>query len=374
MPINEPSPNRPRIERLWQRDLPVHLLPAWIGLAAMAGFYRIGVSARHLFWRTMKQRSPVVTVSVGNLTVGGTGKTPFTLFLAGRLQSHGLRVGIVSRGYGRVRSKARAELVADGGQLKISPEDAGDEPAMMAKTFTGPIAVARRRIDAIELLGKLGQLDAVILDDGFQHVRLNRDVDLLLVSNDRGFGNGWMLPAGPMREPLRAIGRADAIIVMNSSADTSAIQPAQMKKLTARKVLHASVRPRALISIENGVWRETPLTLVGRRVLAVSGLADSSGFYAMLRELEADLVAVFEYPDHHAYTNADWQAMVNAMRDADLVVTTEKDLVKLERFPFPRDSLYALRLEVTMDAGDARALDELIFGHMTTATAADGQH
>ena len=369
MPINEPSPNRPRIERLWQRDLPVHLLPAWVGLAAVAGFYRIGVGARHLYWRAMKQRSPVLTVSVGNLTVGGTGKTPFTLFLAGRLQSHGLRVGIVSRGYGRARSKARAELVADGGQLKIAPEDAGDEPAMMAKTFTGPIAVARRRIDAIDLLSKLGPIDAVILDDGFQHVRLNRDVDLLLVSDGRGFGNGWMLPAGPMREPLRAIDRADAIVVMNSSADTSAIRPVQMKKLTARKILHASVRPRALICIENGVWRETPLTLVGRRVLAVSGLADSSGFYAMLRELDADLVAVFEYPDHHAYTNADWQAMVNAMRDADLVVTTEKDLVKLERFPFPRDSLYALRLEVTMDAAGARALDELILGHTTTATA-----
>src|SRR5260370_19766413 len=215
MPINEPRPNRPRIERLWQRDLPIHLLPAWTGLAAMAGFYRIGVSARHLYWRTMKQRSPVMTVSVGNLTVGGTGKTPFTLFLASRLQSHGLRVGIVSRGYGRARSKARAELVADGGQLKISPEDAGDEPAMMAKTFTGPIAVARRRIDAIELLGQRGRLGAVILDDGFQHVRLNRDVDLLLVSSGSGFGNGWMLPAGPMREPLRAVGRADAIIVMN---------------------------------------------------------------------------------------------------------------------------------------------------------------
>src|SRR3984957_12368765 len=222
MPINEPSPNRPRIERLWQRDLPIHLLPAWIGLAAAAVFYRIGVGARHLYWRTMKQRSPVLTVSVGNLTVGGTGKTPFTLFLASRLQSHGLRVGIVSRGYGRVRSKARAELVADGGQLKVSPEDAGDEPAMMAKTFTGPIAVARRRIDAIELLGKLGPLDGVILDDGFQHVRLNRDVDLLLVSGGSGFGNGWMRPAGPMREPIRAVGRAAAGIVMNSRAGPAA--------------------------------------------------------------------------------------------------------------------------------------------------------
>src|SRR5580700_11158900 len=292
MPINEPSPNRPRIERLWERELPTQLLPAWVGLAAAAGFYRVGVGARRLYWRMMKRQPSVLTVSVGNLTVGGTGKTPFTLFLARRLQSQGLRVAIVSRGYGRARSKARARLIADGGNLKVSPEDAGDEPAMMAKMFAGPIAVARRRIDAIELLGKLGPLDAVILDDGFQHVRLDRDVDLLLVSRGRGFGNGWMLPAGPMREPLRAVRRADAIIVMNLSADASAIRPAQMKKLTARKVLHASVRPRALICIENGVWRETPLTLVGRRVLAVSGLADSSAFYAMLRELDADLVAV----------------------------------------------------------------------------------
>ncbi|MGC1396893.1 tetraacyldisaccharide 4'-kinase [Candidatus Binatus sp.] len=371
MPPSEPSPNRPRIERLWQRDLPARLLPAWVGLAAAAGFYRVGVGARHLYWRMMKRRAPVLTVSVGNLTVGGTGKTPFTLFLAKRLQSHGLRVGIVSRGYLRARSGAPAELVADGGQLKISPEDAGDEPAMMAKSFSGPIAVAKRRLDGIELLSRLGPLDAVILDDGFQHVRLSRDVDLLLVSNERGFGNGWMLPAGPMRDSIRAVGRADAIVVISSGTGASAIRPSQMKKLTAGKILHASVRPRALLLIENGVWRETPLGLGGRRVLAVSGLADPSAFYAMLRELDTELVGVFEYPDHHAYTNADWQAIVNAMRETDLVVTTEKDLVKLERFPFPRDSLYALKLEVTMDAADARALDELIIGRIKAATAAD---
>src|SRR5271166_4589405 len=151
MPPSEPRPSRPRIELLWNPDLPVRLLPAWLGLAAAAGFYRIGIGSRHLYWRVMKRRASVLTVSVGNLTVGGTGKTPFTLFLATRLQSQGLRVGIVSRGYKRTRSKARAELVADGGSLKISPEDAGDEPAMMAKTFTGPIAVARRRLDGIEL-------------------------------------------------------------------------------------------------------------------------------------------------------------------------------------------------------------------------------
>src|SRR6202167_5033733 len=369
MPSSEPSPNRPRIERFWRRRLPARLLPAWAGLAVAAGFYRVGVGVRRLYWRMMKQRAPVLTVSVGNLTVGGTGKTPFTLFLARRLQSHGLRVGIVSRGYRRKGSKVPAEIVADSGRLKISAEDAGDEPAMMARTFTGPIAVARRRLDGIELLSKLGPLDAVILDDGFQHLRLSRDVDLVLVSNERGFGNGWMLPAGPMRESIRAVGRADAIIVMNSGTGASAIRPSQMKKLTARNILHASVRPRALLVIDNGLWRVSPLGLAGRRGPARNTVCAPSAFYAMLRELDADLVGIFEYPDHHAYTNADWQAMVTAMRNGDLVVTTEKDLVKLERFPFPRDSLYALRLEVTMDAADARALDELIMGHMAAANA-----
>jgi tetraacyldisaccharide 4'-kinase len=273
----------------------------------------------------------------------------------------------VSRGYGRMRSRVRSELVADGGKLTISPEVAGDEPAMMARSFTGPIAVARRRINGIERLLRLGALDAVILDDAFQHERLARDVDLVLVSNERGFGNGWTLPAGPMREPLGALARADAIVLMSSGAGASAIRPSQMRALDAGKLLHASVRPRALVVSANGAWREVPLTLGARRLIAVSGLADASGFYAMLHELEADLVGVFEYPDHHAYTTADWQAIVNAMRDADAVVTTEKDLVKLERFPFPRDSLYALGLEVTMDPADARALDELILGRVTTA-------
>ena len=313
-----------------------------------------------MFWRMRKQRAGVATISVGNLTVGGNGKTPFTLFLANRLQSRGLSVGIVSRGYNRARSKEPAVLVAEGGVLKISPDEAGDEPAMMAKRFSGPIAVARRRIDAIEMLASRGPLDAVILDDAFQHMRLARDVDLVLVGNERGFGNGWMLPAGPLREPVSAVRRADAVVLMSFGVGPSATTPAQMKKLGTRNILHAAVRPSALVVAEQNVWRETPLSLVGRRVIAVSGLADPRGFYAMLRELDADLTGVLEYPDHHAYTPADWQAIVSAMRNADVVVTTEKDLVKLERFPFVRDSLYALRLEVTMTDADARVLDEEI--------------
>ena len=360
MHSREPASARPRLERLWERRLALKDYPLWTILALAAGLYRCVVYVRNLFWRAMKRQAAMPVISVGNLTVGGNGKTPFTLYLARRLSDQGYRVAIVSRGYSRESSRERATRVASHGELTVGPQAAGDEPAMMAKSFDGPIVVARRRIHGIELLRTLGHFDAVILDDGFQHQRLARDVDIVLVSSERGLGNGWMLPAGPMREPLSAAGRADAIVLMSSGAGDSALRPSQMKRLAARTLLRATARPRALVVSEQGGWRETPLPLGGRRVLAVSGLASPGGFYAMLRELEADLVGVLEYPDHHVYTSADWQSIVTAMKNADLVVTTEKDLVKLERFPFARDTLYALRLEVKMEPADARVLDELI--------------
>ena len=110
--------------------------------------------------------------------------------------------------------------------------------------------------------------------------------------------------------------------------------------------------------------------MAGRKVVAVSGLADPSGFYAMLHEIETDLVGVLEYPDHHVYNTLDWQTIVKAAMEADIVLTTEKDLVKLEKFPFARDSLYALRLEVAMSAEDLARLDEIVRGGAPEAAAA----
>ncbi|MDO8432002.1 MAG: tetraacyldisaccharide 4'-kinase [Candidatus Binatus sp.] len=367
---SEPTAGRPRIERLWQSHLSLADVARWIPLAGASGIFRLGVSARRLYWQMMKRAAGVKTISVGNLTVGGNGKTPFTIFLASRLQSRGLKVGIVSRGYSRRRGGAAATLIADRGELLVTAEEAGDEPAMMAKSFSGPIAVARRRLDGIELLMRRGPLDAVILDDAFQHLRLERDVDLVLINSARGLGNGWMLPAGPMREPLGAIDRADAIVLIDAGGGESALSKSQMERIRALTVLHATIRARALVAIEHGAWREIPIALVGARVLAVSGLADPSGFYAMLRALEADLIGVLEYPDHHAYSASDWRAIVNALGEGDIVVTTEKDLVKLERFPFTRNSLYALRLEIEMAPAEAAALDELIVGRELQTSAA----
>ncbi len=363
---------RSRLEKLWQRDTTFAGTLAALPLRMASGMFRGALAMRNLWWRRMARRAGVPVISVGNLTVGGNAKTPFTLFLASHLQTRGLKVAIVSRGYSGTRSKASATLVADRGELKISPEEAGDEPAMMSRRFSGPIAIARRRLNAIEMLTARGPLDVVILDDGFQHTRLHRDVDLVLVNDERGFGNRRMLPAGPMREPMSALNRADAIVVVSFGSDhPSGIRRKEMARLLRHRVFHARVRPRCLVHSENGEWRESAPALAGRRVLAVSGLADPSAFHAMVREIDADLVAVVEYPDHHSYTSDDWHAISAAARDVDLVITTEKDLIKLERFPFARDSLYALRLEVSIPEDEARALDDLIFSRLRDSQRAD---
>ena len=373
MPGREKIERRPWLEDLWYGRLPIFERTLALPLRPASFAYRIAQKLRNAYWRMQARSSGVRTISVGNLTVGGNGKTPFTLFLAMRLSERGLKVGIVSRGFGRslVRGE-RAAIVSDGREIKLSAQDAGDEPLMMAKLFRGPIVVARRRIDGIELLKQIAHPDVVLLDDAFQHRALKRDVDLVMIGRERGFGNRRLLPAGPMREPLKAIRRAHAAILISGGDANrpSAITPRQMKKISRIPVLRATLRPHALVRVEKGSWVELPVGLAGRKVLAVSGLADPSGFYAMLHEIDADLVGVLEYPDHHDYSGADWQTIVNAARDADMILTTEKDLVKLEKFPFARDSLYALRLEVVMSAEDAARLDAIVMGEAPRAAAA----
>ncbi|HKF28716.1 MAG TPA: tetraacyldisaccharide 4'-kinase, partial [Candidatus Binataceae bacterium] len=248
---------RSRLERLWQREPSLAGALAMLPLRIAGVLFRGSVAARNLWWRRMARSAEVPLISVGNLTVGGNAKTPFTLFLASRLQSRGLRVAIASRGYGGSRSVTGASLIADRGELKYPPEESGDEPAMMSRRFSGPIAIGRRRLNAIATLAGQGPLDVVILDDGFQHRRLKRDLDLVLVSDQRGFGNRRMLPAGPMREPLAALKRADAIVIVSfGSHGRSAIRPGEMGLLRRHRVFHARLRPSGLVASAQGQWQE----------------------------------------------------------------------------------------------------------------------
>jgi tetraacyldisaccharide 4'-kinase len=356
-----PLARRPRLERYWRSDLSAAEKIVWSAMVPAATLFKAATALRARFWRLpLLQRKVAGTrvISVGNLTVGGNAKTPFTLYLARKLADQGMRTAIVSRGYGGTLGSGRAVLVSDGRAVRLSAEQAGDEPVMMARAFSGPVAIGRRRIDAINLLKKLGPLDAVVMDDAFQHLRVARDLDLLLVSAERGFGNGWVMPAGPMREGIDAAARAGAVVMLSSRPDHEAhLTPAQAARLKPLALMQGVLQARAVVYPETGRWREASLqTLGGRRVLAVSALADPSSFYAMLRELEVDLVGVLEYPDHYQYQTTDWQSIKRAAAAAELVVTTEKDLVKLERFPFPRSTIGALRLEISMGADEDRLM------------------
>jgi tetraacyldisaccharide 4'-kinase len=340
-----------RITRLWHRDLPWPAWLLWCLLIPLAILYGIAITIRAAWWRiawTRRRARHLKVLSVGNLIVGGSGKTPFSLYLANLLVEHGIESAIVSRGYGG-RSAPRVRLVADRGELKVTPDEAGDEAVMMAKSFAGPIAVARRRYDAIRMLEERPELKAVVLDDAFQHLRLERDLNLLLINAEYGFGNGWLLPAGPMRERVRAIRRADAIVMLETETGRVHLPAALCAQVSSRPVMRAVLRPCAIVRPQAGNWEELPLTAVaGRKVVAISGVARAQPFYAMLHALEVILVDTLEYPDHHRYTWADWQVISRSAQIAELVVTTEKDLVKLERFPFARNSLCAVRLGIDM--------------------------
>src|SRR5215813_303885 len=232
----------------------------WLALMPLSLGFSMLVRARNLLydqgWLSI-QRPALKVISVGNLMVGGTGKTPMVLWLAQALQSRGHRVGILTRGYGG-KSK-EVTVVGTAGQALTTPAEVGDEPVMLARAFVGVIISGRDRSAAAGLARGRFDLDVVILDDGFQHRQLDRDVDLLLVNGRRGIGNGWLLPAGPLREPPAAVRRADAVILTKGGGQerdgwsaTGQLGP----------VFHSELKPTALISSAQGRWHESPVGLL----------------------------------------------------------------------------------------------------------------
>lgn len=343
-------------------------LARW-ALGPLAWGYRLGVATRRAaFAAGLKrvQRVPVPVVSFGNLTVGGTGKTPAALWLAGWLQERGERPAIVTRGYGG-DLRGRVVTVGRDGQSLFDPREIGDEAVLLAERFRGPVVCGADRVAAARLAIEEHDASVVILDDGFQHWRLGRDVDVLLVDGRAGFGNGALLPAGPLREPLGALRRADAIVVTKTS-DGSRVAETLVRLAPGVPTFAAELKPRSLSVSEDGVLVTRPLgDLVGRRVVTVSAIAQPQSFYELLGQLEVRAVEVLEFPDHHLFTQSDWQRITQAGHRADLVVCTEKDLVKLRRFPFARGGLAALRVDFVLRGRDEERLGALVEDRIAAA-------
>jgi tetraacyldisaccharide 4'-kinase len=308
---------------------------AWAGLlAARARRYAQGR------WQSARLSRP--TISVGNLTMGGTGKTPVVAFLAAKLAERGLRPAILSRGYGR-RSR-RPLLVSRGSGPLVGPAEGGDEPVELAAQLPGVvIAVARRRAEAARLAEQVGA-GVFLLDDGFQHLAVRRDLDLLLLDAKDPFGGRRFPPRGRLREGVSAISRADAIVF------TRADQPVQAGALetVARwnpgaPIFHARIRA-------SGVFDEagSPADPAGP-ALGVCGVARPGTFLASLAGAGVTVSGLLVFRDHHRYGNRDISQIRRAARraGASWIATSGKDAVKLRgRVGLP---LAELRLDVEVE-------------------------
>jgi tetraacyldisaccharide 4'-kinase len=338
------------INRVWERK-------GWVGkvlwpmLVPVSFLYAAGVGIRNLLysagWLASKSL-PCAVVSVGNLTVGGTGKTPTAIWLAGELAKLGYQAVILSRGYRRRRAlfgrAAPDDPAGPSGAEIHDPRSVGDEPAMMARMFGHKVAVGKRRYEtAGEFLTK-GRADVFILDDGFQHRRLKRDLDILILGSD---SSGWLMPAGPFREPRDALRRADVLLVTGAR---DRWEPLIRRAGKEGRTFEGRLQPQTLVTIEGERVVERPLEgLIGKKIVAVSAIANPRGFYRMIHRCEGEIVDAIEFPDHYEYSTEDWRRINYESRRGDLIVTTEKDLVKLRVFPFPRDGLFALRVAMVVE-------------------------
>lgn len=312
-----------------KRSVPLEAL-----LRCLAAAYGAVVRLRIILYRAglfRTKRLSVPVLSVGNITLGGTGKTPTVIALARFCQERGKRPAIVSRGYGR-SDESSVLIVSDGEGTILGPDAAGDEPAMLSRRLTGiPVVVGSDRVRAGQAAIDRFKPDLLILDDGFQHVRLHRDLNIALVDGADPFGSGALFPAGILREPRTALRRADLLVITRSdrAPDVDGLKDA-IGGLTAAAIVTAAYRPTELVEIATGRTRSLDV-LRNASVLAFAGIARPDSLEALLGSLGADIVSLRTYPDHHRYTHTDLKVLLqDAARTAALPVTTEKDGVKLK--------------------------------------------
>ncbi len=314
-------------------------------LYALSLAYGAGVRARAALYHTGIIRSkklPCKVISVGNITVGGSGKTPMVVHIAERLSETGLRVLVLSRGY--KRSGSGTEVVADGEKVLLDPRRAGDEPYLMATRLDGvPVMVGTDRVEAGLCGIERFSPDVIILDDAFQHLRIKRDLDIMLVDSRRGFGSGYLLPRGPLREPLSGINRADIVMIKGEGEFRLPWSVAQEKP-----VFRFSYIPKGLVGpdgeLPGGVDR-----LRGRMIAALAGIADPASFFQTLERLGAVVTKTLAYPDHHWYTADDAERIKREADGTELLVTTEKDLARLDVHGLGEVPVAALVIDVDVE-------------------------
>ncbi len=319
------------LEYHWYRLTPLHML-----LLPVSLLFSLLVSLRRVLYRLgilTRIKLPVPVVIVGNISVGGTGKTPLTLALAEQLLLHGMTPLIVSRGYG---GSARQPLQVT---IDCNASLVGDEPLLMARRLLCPVWIGKDRAAAATAALQIHpECNVLLCDDGLQHYRLQRDVEIAVIDGVRGMGNGWMLPAGPLREPVARLETVDAVVVNGGQAEA-----AQFSMQLQGEVFYNLLEPEKIVAA--GYFK-------GLNTHAVAGIGRPERYFQQLQALEISFIA-HAFADHHPYRATDFAFSFDAL------LLTEKDAVKCSTYADAR--FWVLRVDAQIDP----ALAELILRKIT---------
>ena len=324
-----------RLEQYWYSISPLHLV-----LWPLSLFFGLVAALRRALYRSgalQVTRLPVPVVVVGNISVGGAGKTPLVIWLARLLRERGFAPGLVSRGYGGIANSPQQATAAS------DPRVVGDETVLLARRCGCPVWVgANRAAAARALLAANPECNVIISDDGLQHYALARDAEIVVIDGERGFGNGMLLPAGPLREARWRLDNVDALVVNGAALFPRETLPAGVP------AFDMTLAGRTFYDLLNPQLQVEPAYFAGQNVHAVAAIGNPQRFFNHLRELGLSFTA-HPYPDHHAFEAPDFTFDKN-----DRVIMTEKDAVKCERFC--NENFWALRVDVETDP----ALGELV--------------
>ena len=319
-------------------------------LALPALVYFIIIKIRNFLYRKkiLKTFRPHhYTISVGNLTTGGTGKTPITAEIANYFVKKGEYPAILSRGYGGELSNKEVNVISNGEKINYEAKQSGDEPYWLAQHCKGAaVLTCSSRIKAAQFAKKELHCTKLILDDGYQHQKLERDLNILVVDSEKQFSNGCVLPLGALREPLSEIKRADKIVVVNKNFNDKKARTfaRYLRKKYHKPSFVCSMEPDEIYNIITG----KPLD-EAKAVIAFSAIAQPEQFYKFLRRFE--VMETKDFPDHHIYTESDLRELgvLKNKYGAEAMITTEKDAVKLKEIATDKDEIYALKLKPALN-------------------------
>lgn len=331
--------------------------PFYLIMGLFSRLYSIAGALRLRGYETgflKKMRLPGFVLSIGNITAGGTGKTPAVIMIAGWALRQGLRPAVLSRGYGGSYG-SKVLQVSDCEKISATANEAGDEPLLLAKALPGvPVVLSKRRYPAGMYASKKFGSDFFVLDDGFQHMALERDIDMVLLDAESPFGNGYLLPRGPLREPLKNLGRADAICLTRASETDSGMADTHLLPdvVSGKPVFYAGHVPEKVV-FPNRKEEEPVDFLKGKRVVAFAGIGNPLSFKKTLERQGASIIKFERFADHHPFDRreVDLLALEVTKTGADCLITTEKDWVRLSGTgaSYPSISYLSVRFEILSD-------------------------